>query len=317
MGHGNYRCFFLLLVYGTLALWHAVGLLVAHGWHVLRSLSADRVLRCVPMVGLDAPTSRPSLITGLQRRLQSPRAGGLMVISPVPVPHPEPAPLGASLKPAAPRSGGTLFWRWAELRSARCACAQCVLPIRPQVFCLHVAAACTPHSAWPRQAGDPPSSLERLCAYPQVLALLLAAPAAVALSSLLSFHLKMVATNKTTIEWREGVTAQLAAPVAPAARPRGDHPYDIGERQGSAARASAFDQPVELQLQAKHLNTLSQCLYTPRAKPPTPGVCNNLREIMGDADEWCWPPLRPTPGGTSFKTVFDPDVRLPSYMLRR
>jgi hypothetical protein len=45
VGHGNYRAFFLLLLYGVAALWHATGLLLAHAWHVLSAVSADRVLR--------------------------------------------------------------------------------------------------------------------------------------------------------------------------------------------------------------------------------------------------------------------------------
>lgn len=46
------------------------------------------------------------------------------------------------------------------------------------------------------------------------------------------------------------------------------------------------------------------------------GICNNLREILGESpDEWLWPPLRPTPGGTAFRSVFDPDVVLPPYKL--
>jgi hypothetical protein len=44
----------------------------------------------------------------------------------------------------------------------------------------------------------------------------------------------MVLTNKTTIEWREGVTAQLVSAMPLAGAPRGAHPYDIGEaRAGS------------------------------------------------------------------------------------
>jgi hypothetical protein len=47
-----------------------------------------------------------------------------------------------------------------------------------------------------------------------------------------------------------------------------------------------------------------------------PGVCNNLREILGEGpDEWLWPPLKPTPGGTAYPTVYDPDVNLPAYKL--
>ncbi|KIZ07589.1 hypothetical protein MNEG_0358 [Monoraphidium neglectum] len=171
VGHGNYRAFFLLLLYGVAALWHATGLLLAHAWHVLSAVSADRVLR-----------------TGPSGRVTEAGSAGLWV-------H---------------------------------------LVLEGLAFCL-------------------------------------AAPAAVALSSLLSFHVRMVLTNKTTIEWREGVTAQLVSAMPLAGAPRGAHPYDIG-------------------------------------------VCNNLREVLGEsADEWCWPPVRPTPGGTSYPTVFDPGVRLPSY----
>lgn len=39
----------------------------------------------------------------------------------------------------------------------------------------------------------------------------------------------MVLTNRTTIEWREGVTAQVNALPFGAPPPRSQHPYDIGE----------------------------------------------------------------------------------------
>jgi hypothetical protein len=45
VGHANYRPFFLLLIYGAAALWHAVGLLLAHAWHAAHRLSADRAIR--------------------------------------------------------------------------------------------------------------------------------------------------------------------------------------------------------------------------------------------------------------------------------
>lgn len=172
VGHGNYRSFFLLLIYGTMALWHAIGLLTAHAIHMLRAIALDKVVR-----------------TGPNARV---------------VEH-----------------GSAGMWYNIILEG---------------------------------------------------VAFSVSVPAGFAMLSLLWFHLKMVATNKTTIEWREGVTAQVAAPAAPGRR-RSDHPYDLG-------------------------------------------LCNNLREILGEsADEWCLPPLRPAPGGTSYPTVFDPEVELPDYKL--
>lgn len=39
------------------------------------------------------------------------------------------------------------------------------------------------------------------------------------------------------------------------------------------------------------------------------GMCHNLHQIFGDTShEWCLPPTRPTPGGTAYPSVFDPDV---------
>ncbi|GBF87428.1 S-acyltransferase 16-like [Raphidocelis subcapitata] len=128
VGHANYRPFFLLLIYGTAALWHAAGLLVAHAWHAAHALSTDRVLRAGPAARVAAHGS------------------------------------------------AVLVW--------------------------HVLI--------------------------EGLALCLALPAAVGMSSLLSFHVRMVLTNRTTIEWREGVTAQVNAPSFGAPPPRSQHPYDIG-----------------------------------------------------------------------------------------
>jgi hypothetical protein len=62
----------------------------------------------------------------------------------------------------------------------------------------------------------------------QGLALVLALPAAVGMANLLSFHIRMVLTNRTTIEWREGVTAQINAGAMAPGRRHGEHPYDIG-----------------------------------------------------------------------------------------
>jgi hypothetical protein len=45
IGHRNYKAYLLLLVYGNAALWHALGLLVAHGLHLANSRSQLRPFR--------------------------------------------------------------------------------------------------------------------------------------------------------------------------------------------------------------------------------------------------------------------------------
>lgn len=46
----------------------------------------------------------------------------------------------------------------------------------------------------------------------------------------ITHNIHQVLTNRTTIEWREGVTAQIAAGAAGVGRPRDSHPYDLGAR---------------------------------------------------------------------------------------
>lgn len=56
----------------------------------------------------------------------------------------------------------------------------------------------------------------------QVMAFLIALPSTVGLLMLMGWHIQMVLTNKTTIEYREGVTARVQGVSL------NEHPYDLG-----------------------------------------------------------------------------------------
>jgi len=264
VGHANYRPFFLLLIYGTAALWHAALLLLAHGWHVLSMVSTDRALRAGP-------------------------AGRIA------------------------EQGSFAFW------------SHVLLEVRARAsVCLSAFGGKRQTRSTPKTSLEPaPTSLthkphQRI---QQTVAACLALPAAVAITSLLSFHVRMVLTNRTTIEWREGVTAQVTA--AAAGRQRDQHPYDIGGvlSCGVVAVGPLGGRGVTfLRSTVKKLLPSPHSKRTHTPKQPLPplyaGVCNNLREVLGESpDTWCWPPLQPTAGGTGYPTVYDPQVLLPAYKL--
>ncbi|KAF8055329.1 PAT16 [Scenedesmus sp. PABB004] len=101
----------------------------------------------------------------------------------------------------------------------------------------------------------------------EVLAALLALPTTIAVVSLLAWHVRMVAANKTTIEHAEGVTAQIKAGGLAADRLR--HPYDLRPQLGPCANAADVFGPDPL--------------------------------------AWLLPSCAPTPGGLAYRTAFDGD----------
>jgi hypothetical protein len=107
----------------------------------------------------------------------------------------------------------------------------------------------------------------------ETFALVAALPISIVLGLLLAGHVKLLWSNKTTIEYQEGVTARRLAGGAaggglggPGSGPgaAGPHPYDLG-------------------------------------------AYHNLHELLGDNPlTWLLPPWRPAPGGgLSFRTVWD------------
>jgi hypothetical protein len=56
----------------------------------------------------------------------------------------------------------------------------------------------------------------------QIVAFLIALPLSVGLMLLLGWHVQLVLSNKTTIEYREGVTAKMQGLILH------EHPYDLG-----------------------------------------------------------------------------------------
>lgn len=78
----------------------------------------------------------------------------------------------------------------------------------------------------PHSLEDPNSGALLLHVGLQTFAAAISLPASVAIVMLLVWHVRMVATNKTTIEHAEGVTALIKAGVSGAERQR--HPYDLG-----------------------------------------------------------------------------------------
>ncbi|PNH00566.1 hypothetical protein TSOC_013607 [Tetrabaena socialis] len=132
IGHGNYRAFFLFLIYVNAALIHVVGLLAAHTLHILQTIHLQRVLR-----------------TGLQAKPVLLAAGWIGSI-----------------------------WLWAVL---------------------------------------------------QALAFAIALPLTIGLLLLFVWHVHLVAVNKTTIEYQEGVTASIdAAASGLGVVELHQHPYDLG-----------------------------------------------------------------------------------------
>ncbi|KAG2445217.1 hypothetical protein HYH02_008685 [Chlamydomonas schloesseri] len=169
IGHANYRAFFLFLIYVTAALMHVVGLLAAHGLHILQTSHANRVLRT-------GPQAKPVQL-----------AGGWI----------------------------ESVWLWAVL---------------------------------------------------QAVAFMLALPLTIGILLLLIWHVQLIMVNKTTIEYQEGVTANVTAAasgIVVAAAASFQHPYDLG-------------------------------------------IYQNLMTIFGsNPAAWLLPPLRPTPGGTNYPTKWD------------
>jgi DHHC palmitoyltransferase len=48
IGHGNYKAFFLFMLYANAAILHALGLLLAHTLHTMRMHAANRAVRTGP-----------------------------------------------------------------------------------------------------------------------------------------------------------------------------------------------------------------------------------------------------------------------------
>lgn len=211
VGHANYRAFLLLLIYAVVALWHATGLLLSHAAHALRALRADRVVRWGQWLGqlralccacchcgkslLFHNTHHTHIHTQCicTRMLALNRAG----------------PAG---KVAAHGSG--IFWSHAILEVskrdvvARGAWFCRALPLHMLPYRrMHAAYTTNPPSVPRSPAGgwrtgyaqahlQANATQSHACKHPpphpQGLALCLALPAAVALSNLLSFHIRMV-----------------------------------------------------------------------------------------------------------------------------
>ena len=138
-------------------------------------------------------------------------------------------PAGRAVGAGVGGGGGAALWAHValEVRDSRLP-ACCPAPLLSTQKPLQAAAPTPlPRPPAPETQPFPPPTNTHTRATPKGLALLVALPVAIGLGRLLIFHARMAASNRTTIEWREGVTAQVAAGAA-AGRPRDRHPYDLG-----------------------------------------------------------------------------------------
>ena len=105
----------------------------------------------------------------------------------------------------------------------------------------------------------------------QVMAMVISVPLVCALGMLLGWHVYLVLSNKTTVEYHEGVRAKRTAQVvrrgdgrssSGESRSSGGHIYDLGGKEAQPCTARLFPRPCTTRPDCINLSVCAQLMQT-------------------------------------------------------